>query len=121
MVGFLDAFISFAASIGVLIVLASPLIVYLNKRGGIYKGREAVKKRDDINKQYRTNLGSALLAIVCFVAYIGLCKLILSEYGFSLLIYILCGFLFLPSMLICSVIILIYNYSVHGYANMKNK
>ncbi len=121
MVGFLDAFIGLGVILATLVVFISPLIYALKKKGGIYRGREGHEKRDEINKKYNTNLGSAIIAVLCFGVYLLICYGIIMEWGASFAIILLCAFLFLPAMMICVFIIMIYIFSVHGYANIKGK
>lgn len=113
--------IGLAAFFGILLVISNPLINHLNNMGAFDKTREQNKCQSEINQKYKVGLRSALIAIICLVGYFFLCDLILDEYGRTALMYVLCAFLFLPSSLICVVLITFFVYGVHFSASRKDK
>lgn len=115
----LDVFFRFAVPVVIVGVVLAKLGIGFDKVHGIYRGPEGAARRDAINEKFRTNLGAIVIAGLFVVLWGLTVAALVDELGAIFFTFVIAALLIIPFTTVCAVVVLIYTYAVHGYANAK--
>ena len=115
----LDLFFKMAVPFAILCVIVASVAVSYNRRFGVYDSASGAARRDAINRDYGTMRGAKVIAGI-FVMLWGLtCAALVESAGLSAFAIVIGALITIPFMAVCTGVIMIYMFAVHGYANLK--
>lgn len=117
----LDAFFSVAVPLVIFGLILSKVALRVDAVRGIYRGPEGAARRDAINRTFRTNQGAIVIAGL-FVVLWGLTVAgLVEKLGAIFFTFVIGVLLIIPFTTVCAVVIAIYMFAVHGYANTRKR
>ena len=118
---FIDHFITFAVWLIIgCSALAKVLWPYL-QANPIYEGDAEEAKRDRINREYKTNRGSAIIGLFAIALWALVATVVVDEYGISAFAVVVSVLLVLPVAGVGLIAVVIYNFAVHGIAHLRER
>ena len=116
----LDVFFKAAVPFVVVSVVAATALLSRNRVRGVYRGAEGAARRDAVNRTYRTNTGSVVIAVI----FLGIWGMVVADlvgrWGAVFFTFVVSVLLLLPFSVVCACAILLYTLAVHGWARTKD-
>ncbi len=117
----LDLFFKLAVPFVIVSVIVAKVALGVDRTVGIYDSAAGEARRDQINRDYKTNRGSAVIAGI-FVVLWGLTLAAMVEsMGAVFFTFVIGALMIIPFMTVCACVIMVYNLAVHGYAHAKSR
>ena len=115
----LDVFFKIAVPVAIGGMVFAKLMIARNNARPFYSGAEGAARRDAINQRYQTNKAAIVIAIL-FVPIYGLVVAgLIEEWGPKFFTFVISALLLLPTMVVYSVVLMIYCFAVHGVAGRR--
>lgn len=117
----LDAFFSLAVPFVVFGLIVAKLGLGYESVRGIYRGPDGAARRDAINEKFRTNRGAVVIAGLFTVLWGFTVAGLVDMWGAVFATFLIGVLLIIPFTTVCAVAIMIYMFSVHGFAKHKGR
>ena len=117
----LDAFFTVAPPFLLFCLLFASIALSYNKRRGIYEGAEGAKRRDAVNKKYRTTAGAVVIAGVFTMFWGVTVAALLEQWGPRAFTFVVSAILVVPFLTVCAAVIMLYMFAVHGFAKARSR
>ena len=115
----LDAFFKVAVPLTIVGAAVAKLMIAVNRRRPFYPTAADERRRDAINRRYRTNRAALIIAVIFLLAWMVIVASLVEQWGAKLLTLLVSVFMILPVGTVCCVVILLYSSAVHLVANAK--
>lgn len=117
----IDVFFKFAVPLTIFAVAVAVAVLRYNRRRPVYSGADGARRRDAINKQYKTNRGSVVICVIVAVFYMLTVYNLFDHVGARGYVFatVVSVFLVIPFGTVAGALILLYTLAVHFIANRK--
>lgn len=117
----LDAFFALAVPLVIVGVVLARVALKYDETKGIYRGPDGAARRDWVNRTFRTSRGAIVISVVFVILWAMMVGGLVEQWGFTLFSVVIGVLLIVPFTTVCAVVITIYMFAVHGYANTRHR
>lgn len=118
----IDVFFKFAVPLTIFAVAVSVAVLRYNRRRPVYSGADGARRRDAINKRYKTNRGSVVICVIVAVFYVLTVVNLFDHVGARGYVFatVVSALLLVPFGTVAGALILLYTLAVHFIASRKD-
>ena len=117
----LDAFFAVAPPFVIISLFLGALAVSYAKSRGVYEGDEGAARRDAVNAKYRTTTGAVVIGGIFVVLWGVTVAALIEQWGAIAFTFVVAAFLIIPFLTVCTAVIMVYMFAVHGYAKTRGE